>query len=159
MNVAAPPPTALSFFVRGVPMPKGSVVVRHQHGSILAGIGVRCACRQWVVPQADARLAEWDALVATAAKMAMRGMLPFEGFVRVSATFYFERPKSHGKAMRAIPWVAKPDSDKLLRSLFDAMTSAAVWRDDAFAMVGRVDKIYCDGFEQAGAQIEIEALS
>jgi Holliday junction resolvase RusA-like endonuclease len=132
--------------------------VMHRHGQRVAGVG--CACHQWVVPQSSSKLAEWDALVATAAKNAMRGRLPFDGPVRVELTFLLERPKSHTKAQRAVPWASgKPDVDKLTRAVFDTFSTAAVWTDDARAVDVRAVKRYPDGFEQAGVIVRIEALA
>ena len=156
-TVAAPP--AVRFFVVGKPVPKGSVIVRHQHGSS-DGMG-HCSCRQWPVPVADAKLSEWDALVATAAKRAMHQRPPFGAAVLVSMTFFYERPKSHTAAQREYRYViakGRNDSDKLARAILDACTSAAVWWDDSQAMLGHVFKVYCAEDDVPGVAVTLEAL-
>jgi Holliday junction resolvase RusA-like endonuclease len=154
--IAEPAPQSISFYARGTPQPKGSVVVQHQHGRLLPDGG--CSCKQWPRPQSSAKLEEWDRLVATQARNAIRGKLPFDGAVRVSMTFYFDRPKRHTKAQRRNRYViGKPDADKLARAVFDSMTKAAVWRDDAQAMLV-AEKLYTDGLEKPGALVIVEAL-
>lgn len=49
---------------------------------------------------------------------------------RVEVVFYLPRPKT---VKRQYP-TTTPDLDKLLRGLFDAMTSAKVWVDDSQAV-------------------------
>ena len=49
-----------------------------------------------------------------------------------------------------------PDLDKLLRSTFDAITTAGVWRDDAQVVVVSASKSYADTFPP-GALITLEA--
>ena len=51
--------------------------------------------------------------------------------VRVTARFYVERPRTTKLDG------PKPDIDNYLKSLFDAMTAAGVWKDDC--QVSRVD--------------------
>lgn len=150
----------VSFFCRGKPVAKGSMIVRHIHGQWVAP--KQCTCRNYAVAVDDARLQEWHDLLATAAARAMKNRPPFEGAVRVTMTFFYERPKSHTRAQRASRWViakGRNDSDKLARAVLDACTSAAVWDDDSQAMLGAVDKLYCDEDERPGVMVSLEALT
>ena len=58
----------------------------------------------------------------------------------VTADFYLPHPKT-GKRRSA--HVTKPDTDKLLRGLFDALTGV-VWNDDAQVTDVQVSKQYAD---------------
>src|SRR3990167_3645349 len=154
LTMVAPARLAVSVFVRGRPVPKGSLRVRHIHGErLLRG----CICRQWVVEESDARLAEWRALIATAVKRALRQEPPFAGPVQSTLTFLYARPKSHTAAQRAIPWCygqGEGDIEKLVRAVHDALSDCATWGNDCQAARLIVEKRYCDGFEVPGVQIE-----
>lgn len=87
----------------------------------------------------DKTLRPWRATVAAAAVDALpAGWQPLSGPVLVFCSFAFARPKSHFGARgnvlpsRASRWhTQKPDGDKCVRAVFDALTDAGVWRDDA----------------------------
>lgn len=159
--VASPATVTISFFVRGRPVTKGSMFVRHQHGGY-DHVTKRCTCKQWAVPVQDDALEEWDGLIATAAARAMRDRLPFAGVVRVSCDFYFARPKSHTIKQREQRYVitkGRNDSDKLVRTVLDALTKAAVWGDDSQAMLGAVNKLYCREDERPGVVVQLEVIT
>lgn len=79
---------------------------------------------------------------------------PFDGPVTVGARFMFARPKHHygtgrnadvlrPNAPHLVISRAAGDIDKLLRSTFDALTTAKVWNDDGLAaQLGGVSKAY-----------------
>lgn len=151
--------TAIAFFVAGRPQTKGSMIVRHRHGSS-NGMG-RCTCQNWVTEMAGGRLAEWNDHIARQAARAMKGAMPIEGAATVRLTFYFPRPVSHTKAQRQSPWVAvnkRYDIEKLVRSVHDALTQAAVWIDDGLACELHTSKRYADetAGERPGVWIEVE---
>lgn len=84
-------------------------------------------------------LKPWRRDVKLAALSALNGRPPFHGAVTVLAEFTFPRPKSHHVAGdRARPLkpgaparhTSKPDGDKLVRAVFDALTDAGVVEDD-----------------------------
>lgn len=102
--------------VDGVPVPQGSMVrtnygMRHSKPEAIAlfrsqvGIAVRDAAEKQGV------------------------LLPLEGPLMLTATFVLPRPKSAPK--RRVWPVMKPDSDKLIRALCDALTQCGAWADDA----------------------------
>ena len=59
---------------------------------------------------------------------------PIEGPVCLSATFWFERPKSHyGKILKAsapVQHTQRPDVDNLIKTVLDGLNGIA-WKDDA----------------------------
>ena len=129
--------TTIEFFIAGMPAPQGSK--RH------VGNGVMVESSKAVKP--------WRQDVVAAAHAAMNTLdfEPFAHAVEVNVAFYFPRPKSHfgtgrnaGRLKESAPeFVAtKPDIDKLLRSTFDALTTAGLWRDDNLAVRVSAVKVY-----------------
>lgn len=120
-------------------------------------------------------VAPWRESVTRAACEAIgddRTFFPIIAAVSVDLAFWFPRPKMHYRGgasahlLRpdAPNWQAKtPDIDKTLRSTFDALTLAGVWRDDAQVAWVSARKFFADqrGTDQPlpGATIRIEALT
>jgi Holliday junction resolvase RusA-like endonuclease len=104
-------------WVPGVPRTKGSVDVQHgaQGG------------RAYRVVNASKDEPAWAALVALAVRQRMSAAPPEEGPVFVWADFWV--PWSDAITMRA------GDLDKMLRSVFDAMTKGGAWGDDRQAVL------------------------
>lgn len=119
----------LEFRVYGLPAPQGSK--RH------VGNGVMVESSKKVKPWRQ------DVVQAALTATAMHEDYdPFVGPVGVRIIFYFPRPKYHFgtgrnagilKAGAAVFQTANPDLDKCVRSTFDALTTAGVWRDDNLA--------------------------
>lgn len=121
----------LSFEVRGLPVPQGSVRAFVRGGRAVV-VGVK------------APLAAWRGAVATEARdvMTEADAAPLQGPVAVHLWFRLPRPRSHylpaGKTrpepelrLDAPDYVqSAPDIDKLVRACLDAMT-AVVFRDDS----------------------------
>ena len=125
-------PVPLAFDVPGVPAPKGSLRAfsRGKHVALV-----------W--NNAD-KVRPWMSSISLAARDA--GATPVEGPVSVGVTFRLPRPKGHygAKGLKASAplWPAKkPDVDKLVRALFDALKNV-VWRDDAQVADVRARKFY-----------------
>lgn len=122
---------SISFQVHGLPAAQGSK--RH------VGNGVMIESSKAVKPWRQ------DVVAAAIQAIAMAGDFEqFTGPVLVRVEFFFPRPKSHFGTGRnanvlkdnAPVWVGKkPDIDKTLRSTFDALTTAGIWRDDSLAAV------------------------
>lgn len=93
----------------------------------------------------NAKLKPFRSEVTRCAMMAMRDTgreLPFAGKhvpVEVAISFYFAKPDSVSKK-RTLPSV-KPDADKLIRGVFDALSGVA-FHDDAQVVVVRARKLY-----------------
>ena len=119
---------SLTFTVRGIPVPQGSVK------AFMAGGKARVATK-------SAPLIAWRTAIATAAASAMGDEPVMTGPVVVRATFRLPRPASAPKRVQ-VPAV-RPDIDKLTRALLDGMTGVVV-KDDALVVVLGVDKVYSD---------------
>lgn len=133
----------ISFFAPGEPKPQGS---KNQFG------GESCKL-----------LAPWRSLISVIARQAFGGIPPLKGSCKIDVAFHFARPKNHfGTGKRsailkpdAPTWKAsKPDSDKLLRAVYDALKGIVV-DDDCQFVSGSFTKGYGD---QPGAQIRVEEM-
>ena len=120
------------FFVRGRPIPQGSL-------KFIQGRPIHVRAHD---------LALWRADIARNAQEA--GYKPVSGAVRVVAIFIMKSPKT---VTRRYPHV-KPDLDKLIRAVLDGLTGVA-YEDDS--QVVFIESSKCYG-EQEGAWIGIENL-
>lgn len=112
----------LTFDVIGTPVPQGSKVA---YGRRIVDANAK-TLKPWRATVAAAALeaipTDWDATT---------------GPYSVAMLFNFPRPKSHYGTRGVLPSRAddshaqKPDVDKLIRAVLDALTDAGVWRDDA----------------------------
>ena len=124
----------MTITVYGQPAPKGS---RRFVGLSKAGRGILIESSRAVKPWAEA--VKWAALECP--------MVIMEGPVSVKVCFTLPKPKSARKA--AVPY-KKPDLDKLVRSTFDALTDAGVWRDDSQVVSLQASKVYPNGLGGLG---------
>lgn len=131
----------IQFGVPGIPQPRGSK----------RAMPNRAGGRPLMV-DTNAKSKPWMATVASAASSAMEGRPLLDGPLVLDVAFYFPRPKSHyrtGKNSHLLRADApgwhdkKPDCDKLVRSIGDAMTGV-VYRDDAQLAAITVKKAYSD---------------
>lgn len=127
----------LRLFVPGTPVPQGSKKA--------FVVGKRAV----IVDDNAAVLKPWRAAVKAAAVEAWAGRPPMrdEALV-VTADFRLIRPKT---VRRPRPHV-KPDVDKYLRAVMDALTDAAVWGDDGQVVKAVPEKNYAD---EAGVLIRV----
>lgn len=139
--------------VWGKPAPQGSK--RHVGGGRM-------------IESAGQSLTTWREDVKQSALAAVRRELngvAIAGAVSVEVTFMLKRPQSHFRTGRnahllrdAAPQMPsrKPDIDKLLRSTFDALTTAGVYGDDSQIVSVVSSKTYTNS--RAGALISVLAL-
>lgn len=125
--------TAVTFTVVGDPAPKGSKT-RMPSGAMLDAAS----------PAARAKLANWQAALATAAhdQADLTGCM--SGALAAVVTFRHAMPKSRPKTTRARGWAYKtsaPDLDKLERTLGDALKAGGLISDDAIIACWVVTKI------------------
>jgi crossover junction endodeoxyribonuclease RusA len=153
--------TTVLLVVRGLPVPQGSARAFLAGGKAILASGAK----------AGSPLHAWRSAIATEAREAMGSAPLLEGPVRVSIVFVLPRPAAHyhtplhGAGIRdsAPVWHSKrPDVDKAVRAVFDALT-AVVWRDDSQVASLRVDKRYegpgaAAGLETPGAVIQVRML-
>lgn len=142
----------LNIRVHGTPAPQGSK--RHVGGGVMV--------------ESSKKVKPWRQDVVTAALEAATmapDFTPFTGPVRARITFVFPRLKGHFgtgrnagvlKASAPILVATKPDLDKLVRSTFDALSTAGIWRDDNQAAKVVAEKVYGD---YPGAIIDLTALA
>lgn len=136
---------ALEFTVYGVAQPKGSARAFVPKGWTRA-----------VVTSDNPKGKGWQQLVAEAASRALagRGEL-YEGAIRLTVGFYLPRPKSLKRSVTA--HLKRPDLDKLLRSVKDALTQV-VWQDDAQVVQVKATKQYADAGEAPCAVVVVTPL-
>lgn len=122
----------IEFTVPGIPRPQGSK--RH------VGKGIMVEMSKYV--------ANWRSLVSLASWDAMQGLQPVckPSVVSIGVEFYFDRPQSHYTRSGLRPTAAtghtvKPDVDKLLRALLDAMAQI-VFEDDSQVRIVGAAKFY-----------------
>lgn len=138
--------SAVVFTVPGIPAPQGSKT-RTKFG------GMR---------EANKNTRPWRDTVAWHARQADTNRLPMLGPVRVYVNFTFPRPKSHYTGKGALSSSAtfhkstKPDLDKLVRALLDALTDAQVFRDDGQVAYVSAQKHYGD---QPGMSVEVKPFT
>lgn len=116
-------------------------------------------------------LKPWREAVKTAALDATAGMdaPAFTGPVEVYIDFYFDRPQTHYRTGRNAHLLRdgaphRPsnlrsgDVDKLQRACFDALTDAAVWKDDCLVVDVRASKWFVKsvvGLDRPGVALTI----
>ena len=132
--------------VYGVPIPQGSKTLRRGGGKV------------WMSDDNSHRLKAWRRTVATAWQAAEHPTV--SGAAILGAQFLIPRPRSHYGTGRnaatvkptAPRWVpVRPDLDKYVRAVSDALTDAGAWEDDARMVAVAAFKMYCDDPADAGA--------
>lgn len=123
----------VAFTVPGVPAPQGSKTRT-----------------KWGVREDNPATRPWRSAVAWEATAAMQGRAALTGPLRLEVVFAFPRPRSHFGTGRNADRLkdtaptfhsAKPDCDKLVRAIGDAL-SGIVCRDDAEFSVVEARKVY-----------------
>lgn len=120
----------IRFTVPGVPAPQGSMRALIPRGA-----------RFPVVISDNRNLKPWRQSVAFAAVEACPDRQLWQGPVSIGVVFYLPRPKSLPK--RIVYPTKKPDCDKLVRGIFDALTGI-LWRDDSQVVEMAARKLYGD---------------
>lgn len=103
------------------------------------------------------RLKQWRTAITThvQARMRLTGATILDEPVTVRIDFWLPRPPS---IPRRRVWPAvRPDLDKLVRACLDALTTAAVYADDARVVELVARKHYADG--QCGVRIRVRAMT
>lgn len=134
--------TELQFIVEGRPAPQGSKSYKGNNRFV----------------EASKYLPAWRSAIVLAAKQAMVESNHFGRFetpVEVFVTFFIERPKNPKFEYPATP----PDLDKLVRGLFDSLTQAQVWADDALCVRMTAEEVWtgttADTYPVSGARVLI----
>lgn len=156
------PPSVLVITCLGTPVPQGS------HKAFV--VGKKGGPQRAIVTDDNSRTKPWKQTVkhAALAAMALDGWAMTHGPVSVTVTFYLPRPKGHygtGRNAHLLKPSApdypttKPDGDKLVRSLFDALGEAGVWKDDAQVVNHEACKAYAGYGRPPGARAEVRVMS
>lgn len=134
-------------FVPGIPVPKGSA-----RAFFNKKLG-----RSFVVQTNAERQKPWASMISLTAQEA--GLTPCSQGVSLILTFYMPRPKNHFRSNGSLKPVSestehlkKPDLDKLIRCVLDALTGIA-YLDDS--QVLRIDALKCYS-SVSGCSIVIE---
>ena len=124
----------IDFWVRGTPAPKGSK--RHVGGGRMI--------------ESSKKLPAWmQAVKLQAAKN--RPSSPIDSPAAVRMDFYLPEPQ---RPLYEVPAV-KPDLDKLIRSILDALEAAGILKNDSRVTHLEATKHYADNHNPAGAHITI----
>jgi Holliday junction resolvase RusA-like endonuclease len=141
----------IEFEVIGVPKPQGSMKAFNVGGHAR------------VKPSGGSDFAAWRNAVSQAARD-VRGhddvLAPLDGPLALVVTFRFPMPKSRPKAAQKAgeAWkTSAPDTDKLVRTIGDALTAANLVTDDARFAVINATKVETTGW--TGAVIRVERLA
>jgi len=136
-------PSGLRFEVPGTPVPQGSKkAFRHRHTGRV------------VMVDDNEHLEAWRANVAAVASRTWAGRPALTGPVVAHLDFFMPRPAGHygtgrnaGVLKPSAPLLpaVKPDLDKLVRAVFDSLSTAGVWKDDALCWGVSAYKRYADG--------------
>jgi Holliday junction resolvase RusA-like endonuclease len=135
-------PRTVTLRVIGIPQPKGSTRAFLPKGSTRP-----------IVTTDNPGIREWQrAIVAVAQTL---NEPPFEGAVAVALLFRFPRPKS--KPRRIVHHVTRPDLDKCVRCVGDAL-QGVLFADDAAIVALHARKQYAPEGTAPGVEIEIHDL-
>jgi crossover junction endodeoxyribonuclease RusA len=99
-----------------------------------------------IMVESSKHVASWRNWVRLKAVESMAGRDPIAGAVEIVILFAFDRPKKHSTSKGLRPtaprWhTGKPDADKLLRAILDALTGVC-FRDDSQVAQVQVQKAY-----------------
>lgn len=138
--------------VHGVPAPQGS-----KRGGFSAKTG-----KTFVYEQNSKTQKSWrqDVIAAAVELREAQGLETLDGPVALQVEFRLPRPASVNVRRRPFPCV-KPDCDKLTRNTMDALTQAAIYRDDAQVVDLFVSKRYAtdDPNGSPGATIRVALVA
>jgi Holliday junction resolvase RusA-like endonuclease len=135
---------SVRFDVVGIAQPKGSTRAFLPKGSTRP-----------IVTSDNPKIKGWQQLVAEQAQTVAAGGL-FLGAVALAIDFYLPRPKTLPR--RVVEHCKKPDLDKLVRSVNDALTGI-LYGDDAQVVAIRASKRYALGIDAPHAIITLEAFT
>lgn len=123
----------IEFTVYGKPIPQGSMhAVQGKYQKFPSIISNQKDLRPW----------RQDVATQAQLEMVKGGWAVQSGAIRVACFFFFQKPKSAKKSVEHK--LTKPDIDKLLRGILDALTSV-VFVDDSQVVAVNVFKAFTDG--------------
>ena len=138
----------LSVWIPGRPVPQGNLT-----GFVAGG--------KVVLRHSDNRLVAWRGYAAGMLATEAPGILN-QRPVGVVATYHIQRPKSHyntkGLLREAAPThvTSRPDLDKYLRALLDAIQISGIIKDDSQVVALSAVKVYSD--DREGVEVRIDPM-
>lgn len=146
--------TALTFRVDGIPAPKGSTkAMRHRTTGRVIVTETNPHTRPWAALVRDAAYQVRPSATGSDLPPSITPMpFPRGTAVHLSATFLLPRPVSLPKKVLAA--TKKPDLDKLLRAVKDALTGV-LWSDDSQVVTITAGKRYAATEEGPGVSIAV----
>lgn len=149
LTAIVPTSGILRVFVPGVPAPQGS---KSFVGRARSGRAILVESSRAVKP--------WRATIAEALRKDGLPLLIYAAHVPVHATltFVMPRPKATPRGTNP-PATKRPDLDKLVRAVFDAIGTAEVWHDDSQVTMLSAFKRVADPFEETGVVIYLQPNS
>lgn len=138
--------TQICFTVAGVPQPKGS-----------ARAFMRPGGRFPIVTSDNPKVKAWQRAIALGALAARgAGQTLERGAVELEIVFYLPRPQ---RLLRKItpPHLTRPDLDKCIRAVGDALTGV-LWGDDGQVTRVVATKVYAEAGAQARATITVRSV-
>lgn len=139
----------LAFTVYGAALPKGN------HTALLLK-----GMKHPIITESNRNVKGWQQLVAAEASHALnripaaeRRLLEFG--VRLTLAFYLPRPKKHAKRGVFVPHTNKPDLDRLMRAVLDALTQV-LYHDDKQVTEAIVGKYFADVDDAPHVNIRVE---
>lgn len=137
---------SITFFAPGTPVAKGSHrAFPYQKGDGTLGVHVTDTAKG---------LGDWTPTVMQMARVHMDALAayPLSDGVGVHLRFFLPRPK---RQVRALPTV-RPDLDKLVRAVLDALTQAGVWNDDGQVTTLIASKAYTSEYHSTpGVEVSV----
>jgi Holliday junction resolvase RusA-like endonuclease len=150
----------IRFRVDGTPIPKGSLKAFVPKGWTRA-----------VLTNDNTKMKAWASVITyTVAQVAHAAgwvVAPPDEALEINAIFYMPRPKGHfgsGKNVAVLKasaqqhHVSKPDRDKLLRGLCDAL-KGVIYTDDSQLVDGATGKRYTDAMHAPGVEVIVRRLN
>jgi|CXWL01.1.fsa_nt_gi Holliday junction resolvase RusA-like endonuclease len=135
---------SIAFIVLGVAQPKGSTKAFMRPGM-----------RFPVVTNDNPKTKPWAEIVRLVAQQHAPQGGPWSGPVDLTTTFYLPRPKSLPK--RVLHHTKKPDLDKLVRAVKDAL-KGVLYLDDSQVVDVKAMKRYATSIHPPGVMVEIEPV-
>ena len=137
----------LRAFIEGVPIPQGSA-----RAFVVKG--------RAIVTSDNPKLKGWREWLRVNLRSEWASIETLKTPCSVHLTFVMPRPKSHlsvkgVKASAPTHMTSKPDLDKLVRAVLDAVTDAGVWQDDAQVVGVSAAKTWASAQERTGISVTI----
>ena len=105
-----------------------------------------------IITHSNKNLKEWRQRIATEAQKERPKRWDMDHAILLGVDFLMPRPKTLPKKVKED--IKRPDLDKLIRAVLDALTGI-YFKDDAQVVQVFAGKRYADRFEAAGAQITV----